>query len=232
MRSDRRSYVQRHEHEDMKLSDVYSSKKKLGDLVKDEDEPKGDVVFVASKYHDVQEKPRSREDHDGRHEDASHSHRRSGGEGYVKLDLSLCKNSAAHTASKNNLNRYIPLQGPPVDGDKEEQAKMEETRRAMSGRRAISLSLTGINCGHPCPQRCTDDYVPECAESNTGEKRVFINHCVMDDNSCKLGLTWKIRPLVDCVGSKKADVQQNRAFIDWMLRIGILDKKGRLNLTE
>ncbi|XP_063835965.1 uncharacterized protein LOC135085139 [Ostrinia nubilalis] len=101
-------------------------------------------------------------------------------------------------------------------------------RRSPSSRRSLNLEIDGSFCSHPCPTTCPDDYSPECAVTTKGQRKMFVNHCKLDFNSCSYGTVWHRRPLSECVGNKKADLRQNRAFIGWMQRIGIVDSKGRL----
>ncbi|CAB3258105.1 unnamed protein product [Arctia plantaginis] len=102
--------------------------------------------------------------------------------------------------------------------------------KSFSSRRSMSMNVYGNFCSHPCPVTCPDDYEPQCAISATGQRRVFMNHCKLDDNSCLFSVVWHMRPLSECVGGKKADMRQNRYFIGWMRQVGILDNKGKLVL--
>ncbi|RVE40031.1 hypothetical protein evm_015319, partial [Chilo suppressalis] len=95
---------------------------------------------------------------------------------------------------------------------------------------SFNKELDGRFCSHLCPSSCPEQYEPECAVSNKGERRVFMNHCKLDYNSCSYGTVWQKRPLAECVGGKKADLTRNSAFIGWMQRVGIVDNKGRLKL--
>ncbi|KAJ8704809.1 hypothetical protein PYW08_012129 [Mythimna loreyi] len=142
---------------------------------------------------------------------------------YKQVELTRCKNHRAHYETP------FSFKPRPYAYDKPE-AKPKETRRSSSSRRSMAKNLDGAFCSHPCPVTCTDDYDPQCAVSGTGQKRMFLNHCKLDLNSCFYGVVWHKKPLSDCVGGRKADMRQNRGFIGWMQRVGIVDKSGRLVL--
>uniref|UniRef100_A0A2H1VEH8 SFRICE_008459 n=1 Tax=Spodoptera frugiperda TaxID=7108 RepID=A0A2H1VEH8_SPOFR len=95
---------------------------------------------------------------------------------------------------------------------------------------SMSMDAKGRFCSHTCPSSCPEDYDPECAISATGQKRVFMNHCKLDQNSCFYSVVWHRSPLSECVGGEKAHLHQTRGFVGWMQRVGILDKKGHLVL--
>ncbi|XP_038220312.1 uncharacterized protein LOC119838437 [Zerene cesonia] len=109
--------------------------------------------------------------------------------------------------------------------------KFNETRRFLSSRRSLNMGVDGTFCSHSCPIHCTEEYDPQCALSPTGQRRVFLNHCKLDYESCFYNAVWHRRPLSECVGGKKADMRQNRGFIGWLQRVGIVDKRGRLVLS-
>ncbi|XP_028040169.1 uncharacterized protein LOC114250479 [Bombyx mandarina] len=141
---------------------------------------------------------------------------------YQQVDLGKCNNTAARYNE-----RPLPFKPIPVKSD---VANWNNTRR-FGSRRSLSMGINGQYCTHTCPASCPDSYDPQCAVSQTGQKKVFANHCKMDYNSCLYGVAWYMRPLSECVGGKKADLQQNRAFVNWMQRVGIVDNKGRLVLS-
>nr|XP_032514773.1 uncharacterized protein LOC116768207 [Danaus plexippus plexippus] len=141
---------------------------------------------------------------------------------YSVVSMDYCKGIARH-GSRVPIPMYMP--GPRL------KDKNIDTRRSIVSRRSLTKSVEGRNCDHECPASCTDDYKPQCAINAAGAKKVFLNHCQLDLNSCSHKLAWHLRPLSECVGGRKADMTQNRGFIGWMQRVGIVDKKGKLVLT-
>ncbi|CAH0731198.1 unnamed protein product, partial [Brenthis ino] len=144
---------------------------------------------------------------------------------YNIVPLEKCKNIGAHLVSRPFVFKPIPM---PLQNKPSIQ---NETRRSFSSRRSLNMGIDGSFCAHACPSSCTDDYDPQCAVSNSGVRKVFLNHCKLDYNSCLYKVVWHRRPLSECVGGKKADMTQNRGFIGWMQRVGIVDRKGRLVLS-
>ncbi|XP_052748437.1 uncharacterized protein LOC128200134 [Galleria mellonella] len=142
---------------------------------------------------------------------------------YTQVREEFCNNIAAHYSFKPYVYKFEE----PVE--KKEKTDIS-ARRSYSSRRSQNKGIDGHFCSHACPISCPEDYNPECALSNTGLRKVFANHCKLDYNSCAYRLVWQRRPLAECVGGKKADLQQNRGFIGWMQRIGIVDNRGRLVL--
>ncbi|XP_045525956.1 uncharacterized protein LOC123715142 isoform X2 [Pieris brassicae] len=159
-----------------------------------------------------------------------------------RLFLNECFFRKVNCAFKYANNRYkvVPIEHckniggrviPKPYAHKPNVVKKGDTRRSFSSRRTLNMGIDGAFCGHSCPDHCTEDYEPQCAVSANGERRVFVNHCVLDYNSCLYGAVWQRRPLSECVGGKKADLRQNRGFIGWLQRVGIVDKRGRLVLS-
>ncbi|CAG9566134.1 unnamed protein product [Danaus chrysippus] len=142
--------------------------------------------------------------------------------GYSVVSMDYCK-GIARRDSRAPMTMYMP--GPKL------KEKNIDTRRSIVSRRSLTKSVEGRNCDHECPVSCTDDYNPLCAINEVGARKVFLNHCQLDLNSCSHKLVWHLRPLSECVGGRKADMTQNRGFIGWMQRVGIVDKKGKLVLT-
>ncbi|XP_061727399.1 uncharacterized protein LOC133532657 [Cydia pomonella] len=93
---------------------------------------------------------------------------------------------------------------------------------------AMTANAEGLPCDHFCPVRCPDMYAPVCAYSFPKRARVFQNHCSLDLQSCNDGSVWQERALSECAGDVRAEVHERAAFIGWMQRMGILDKKGHL----
>ncbi|XP_045509129.1 uncharacterized protein LOC123704728 [Colias croceus] len=139
---------------------------------------------------------------------------------YKIMPMESCKNIGGRYSSRPFV--YVPQ---PV------ASRINETRRSFSSRRSLNMAIDGTFCSHSCPLHCTEDYDPQCAMSATGERRVFLNHCKLDYESCFYNAVWHRRPLSECVGGKKADMRQNRGFIGWLQRVGIVDKRGRLVLS-
>ncbi|XP_063899428.1 uncharacterized protein LOC110378954 [Helicoverpa armigera] len=141
---------------------------------------------------------------------------------YKQVTVDRCKTIGAHYMDRGFPYQPKPYPEKPVD-------KVEfDTRKVSASRRSMTMNYNGQFCSHPCPLSCPEDYDPQCAASNTGQKRVFLNHCKLDHNSCFYGVVWHKRPLAECIGHKKADMRSNRGFIGWMQRVGVVDKKGRL----
>ncbi|XP_063392200.1 uncharacterized protein LOC134677668 [Cydia fagiglandana] len=88
--------------------------------------------------------------------------------------------------------------------------------------------VTCLPCDHFCPVRCPEVYAPVCAYTYPQRARVFQNHCLLDLQSCNDGSVWQERALSECAGDVRAEVHERAAFIGWMQRMGILDKKGHL----
>ncbi|CAK1554299.1 unnamed protein product [Leptosia nina] len=137
---------------------------------------------------------------------------------YRSVSMEYCKNIGGRVLPKPYMSK------PSVE------IKLD-TRR-FSSRRTLNMGVDGTFCGHACPTHCTEEYDPQCAVSASGEWRVFVNHCQLDFNSCLHGAVWQRRPLSECVGGKKADMRQNRGFIGWLQRVGIVDKRGKLVLSK
>ncbi|XP_053622731.1 uncharacterized protein LOC128682175 [Plodia interpunctella] len=142
---------------------------------------------------------------------------------YKQVLKERCHNVGAHLLMRPRLVPHLPSPSPPTEN-------LNLKRRSFSSRRATNLDIHGRFCSHPCPSSCPDDYDPECAVSKRGEMKVFVNHCKLDLNSCFYGEFWHLRPLSECVGGKKADMRQNRAFIAWMQKAGMINNKGKLML--
>ncbi|XP_026747860.1 uncharacterized protein LOC113508892 [Trichoplusia ni] len=143
---------------------------------------------------------------------------------YRQVTVDRCKTIGAHYVEK-------PFAFKPKSFPMEKNAaKGVFPSRSSSSRRSMAMNYNGQFCSHPCPVSCPDEYDPQCAVSGTGQRRVFLNHCKLDYNSCFYGVVWHKRPLAECIGGKKADMRQNRGFIGWMQRVGIVDRKGRLVL--
>ncbi|XP_050676372.1 uncharacterized protein LOC126973223 [Leptidea sinapis] len=123
---------------------------------------------------------------------------------------------------------YFEFQPPRSRPQEQIHNQLNETRRMFSSRRSLSFGIDGQFCAHACPISCTEDYDPQCAVSSSGHRQVFLNHCKLDYNSCLNRIVWRRQPLSKCIGGKKADMRQNRGFIGWLQRVGIVDKKGRL----
>ncbi|KAJ2942454.1 hypothetical protein O0L34_g16059 [Tuta absoluta] len=150
---------------------------------------------------------------------------------YLQVDLDFCKNIATHvTRQYDNYPMYYQKIETQQIRPQKRRNDIEPTRR-FSGRRAMIMNEGGKYCSHACPTMCTDVYEPECALSASGLRRVFRNHCSLDLNSCEYQMLWRVRPLSECTGVMKADMHQNRAFIDWMQKSGIIDRKGKLVLN-
>ncbi|CAH2064981.1 unnamed protein product, partial [Iphiclides podalirius] len=149
---------------------------------------------------------------------------RNRGNRYKQVPIDKCAGTAA-VFSERPVFKLAPLKITPRP-----QLKQNDTRRSISSRRSLNMGPNGQFCSHPCPVSCTEEYDPQCAVSATGQKRVFLNHCKLDHNSCLYRAVWHRRPLSWCVGGKMADIQQNRGFIAWMQRNGVVDRKGRLAL--
>ncbi|XP_069364196.1 uncharacterized protein [Maniola hyperantus] len=143
---------------------------------------------------------------------------------YEIVPIENCKDIGAHY-----LTRPYVFKPKPLPAQKE--VANVETRRSFSSRRSLNMGVDGSFCGHACPASCTEDYDPQCAVSSSGQRRMFLNHCKLDHNSCMYKVVWHRRPLSECVGGRKADMTQNRGFIGWMQRVGIVDRKGRLMLS-
>ncbi|XP_075989847.1 uncharacterized protein LOC142985516 [Anticarsia gemmatalis] len=141
---------------------------------------------------------------------------------YIQVPSDRCRTIASHYGK--------PFAYKPKLFDLPKKTKEIGTRKSFSSRRSMSMNMNGEFCSHVCPVSCPEEYEPECAVSATGQRRVFMNHCEMDNNSCSFSVVWHKRPLAECVGGKKADMRQNRFFISWMQRVGILDNKGKLVL--
>ncbi|XP_013188940.2 uncharacterized protein LOC106133677 [Amyelois transitella] len=139
---------------------------------------------------------------------------------YKQVDNYRCRNVGAHLPIRPSVTPTPPTPAPP-----KQDLNM---RRSFSSRRSMNRGIDGSFCSHPCPSSCPDDYDPECAVSKKGERKVFVNHCKLDMNSCFYGEVWQQRPLAECVGGKKADMRQNRGFIAWMQRVGMVNNKGKL----
>ncbi|XP_041983657.1 uncharacterized protein LOC121736500 isoform X2 [Aricia agestis] len=121
---------------------------------------------------------------------------------------------------KDEFNRYVEV-------ELEKCAKIA-AHLPESPQESLSMGVDGRACQHDCPTYCTDVYVPECALSSSGQQKVFLNHCKLDLDSCLRDTVWYRRPLYECVGRKRTQVEQNREFIVWMQRSGLIDKKGKL----
>ncbi|XP_047543077.1 uncharacterized protein LOC125075380 [Vanessa atalanta] len=143
---------------------------------------------------------------------------------YELVTMDKCENIGGHYPK-------APYNYKPVSLYKPRQLPINETRRSFVSRRSMSVGIDGTHCGHACPISCTEDYEPQCAISSAGQRKVFLNHCKLDQNSCIQNVAWHRRPLSECVGGKKADMNQNRGFISWMQRVGIIDRNGRLVLS-
>ncbi|CAH2217444.1 jg10548 [Pararge aegeria aegeria] len=139
------------------------------------------------------------------------------------VPVEYCKNIGAHYLTRPYAFKPVPLP--------QNEAANVETRRTFASRRSLNMGVDGSFCAHACPASCTEEYDPQCALSSSGQRKVFLNHCKLDYNSCLYKVVWHRRPLSECVGGKKADMTQNRGFIGWMQRVGIVDKKGRLVLS-
>ncbi|XP_073966370.1 uncharacterized protein [Choristoneura fumiferana] len=154
---------------------------------------------------------------------------------YTVAPREKCATVGSHYPRRPDPPTFLPRPPSPAATGRREEEPPRETRRMMASRRALSTGVDGSPCSHPCPVHCPDDYTPECAITITAalsqQARVFLNHCQLDLHSCSTGSVWQRRPLADCVGNKKAEVQNNRAFIGWMQRVGIVDKKGRMVLA-
>ncbi|CAK1592501.1 unnamed protein product [Parnassius mnemosyne] len=142
---------------------------------------------------------------------------------YKQVPAEKCNNVGAQYSERPFV--YIPHPLPTP-----KPAIVRNERRSFSSRRSMSMGSDGQFCSHACPASCTDDYEPQCGISATGQKRVFLNHCKLDFNSCFYRVVWHVRPLSWCVGGQMADMRQNRGFIAWLQRVGIVDKKGKLVL--
>ncbi|CAH2083319.1 unnamed protein product [Euphydryas editha] len=143
---------------------------------------------------------------------------------YELVNMDKCKNIGGHYQTRSYNFKLIPV-------ITKKTLNNNETRRNFPSRRSLSMGIDGAFCGHTCPISCTEDHDPQCAISNTGHRKVFLNHCKLDQNSCINNLVWHRRPLSECVGGRKADMNQNRGFISWMQRAGMIDKNGRLILN-
>ncbi|KAL0808842.1 hypothetical protein ABMA28_012513 [Loxostege sticticalis] len=145
---------------------------------------------------------------------------------FIDMPVDMCKHIGGHHREKPE--RPFVLNAPQPILPRETPAPPVERRISSASRRSLNIEVDGTFCSHDCPTSCPEDYSPECAVTTKGQRKVFVNHCKLDYNSCSYGTVWHKRPLSDCVGNKKADLQQNRAFIGWMQRVGIVDNKGRL----
>ncbi|XP_059050339.1 uncharacterized protein LOC131845310 [Achroia grisella] len=143
---------------------------------------------------------------------------------YTKVPNVHCQNIGVHYSVRPYVyksERVVAVEKKNIDLN---------ARKSYSSRRSQNKDINGRFCSHRCPISCPDDYDPECAVSTTGRRKVFSNHCKLDYDSCTYSVIWQRRPLAECVGGKKADLQQNRGFIGWMQRVGIVDNRGRLVL--
>ncbi|XP_050360270.1 uncharacterized protein LOC126780056 [Nymphalis io] len=143
---------------------------------------------------------------------------------YDIVTMDKCDNIGGHYPK-------VPYSYRPMSIFQPKELRNNETRRSFVSRRSLSLGIDGAHCEHTCPISCTEDYDPQCAVSSAGQRKVFINHCKLDQSSCIQNVAWYRRPLSECVGGKKADMNQNRGFISWMQRVGIIDRNGRLVLS-
>ncbi|XP_045456277.1 uncharacterized protein LOC123666115 [Melitaea cinxia] len=143
---------------------------------------------------------------------------------YDVVNMEKCKRIGGHYKTRSYNFKPIPV----ID---KKTFTNNETRRSFSSRRSLNMGIDGTICGHKCPISCTEDHDPQCAISNTGHRKVFLNHCQLDQNSCINNIVWHRRPLSECVGGRKADMNQNRGFIAWMQRAGMIDRNGRLVLN-
>ncbi|XP_068627118.1 uncharacterized protein [Battus philenor] len=141
---------------------------------------------------------------------------------YKKVQMRNCDNIAMRT-----LERPLVVPNKVIN---EAVTIRNDTRISFPSRRSLNKGVDGQFCSHLCPGSCTDDYDPQCAVSGAGEKRVFLNHCKLDQNSCSYKVVWYRRPLSWCVGGKKADLRENRGFVAWLQRAGLVDGKGRLSM--
>ncbi|CAH1642682.1 unnamed protein product [Spodoptera littoralis] len=144
---------------------------------------------------------------------------------YIRLPLDKCKTTGTH-----QVERPFSFTPKIYNFDKVETKPESLIRKGYASRRSMTMTAKGEFCSHPCPAACPDNYDPECAISATGQKRVFMNHCKLDENSCFYSVVWHRSPLSVCVGGDKANIHQSRSFISWMQRVGILDAKGHLVL--
>ncbi|XP_050556568.1 uncharacterized protein LOC118280905 [Spodoptera frugiperda] len=145
---------------------------------------------------------------------------------YKQVPPDKCQTVGAHLAER-------PFSfTPKIYNFEKAEPKPEsfDRRKGFAARRSMSMDAKGRFCSHTCPSSCPEDYDPECAISATGQKRVFMNHCKLDQNSCFYSVVWHRSPLSECVGGEKAHLHQTRGFVGWMQRVGILDKKGHLVL--
>ncbi|XP_041983656.1 uncharacterized protein LOC121736500 isoform X1 [Aricia agestis] len=150
---------------------------------------------------------------------------------YVEVELEKCAKIAAHLPeSPQEYVQNVPIITEEVRVPKRRIniKKQNKIRRSFKSRRSLSMGVDGRACQHDCPTYCTDVYVPECALSSSGQQKVFLNHCKLDLDSCLRDTVWYRRPLYECVGRKRTQVEQNREFIVWMQRSGLIDKKGKL----
>ncbi|XP_072946633.1 uncharacterized protein [Epargyreus clarus] len=140
---------------------------------------------------------------------------------YILVEMNKCKHIGSHSIRRPD--DFQPIALPLSD--------LEETRRSFASRRSLNTNMNGISCAHTCPIACTEKYEPQCAATPSGQHKTFLNHCQLDYHSCVYNIEWQIRPLSECVGGKKADMRQNRGFIAWMQKVGIVDNRGRLVLS-
>ncbi|KAF9406470.1 hypothetical protein HW555_013170, partial [Spodoptera exigua] len=103
---------------------------------------------------------------------------------YKPVELEKCKTVGTH-----NAERPFSFQPRNYNFEKvQTQTETPDGRRVHAKRRSLTLITDGVFCSHPCPVSCPEDYDPQCAISVTGQKRVFVNHCQLDYNSCFYGV--------------------------------------------
>ncbi|XP_037972382.2 uncharacterized protein LOC105388971 [Plutella xylostella] len=155
-----------------------------------------------------------------------------------KVNCGLNHDSNRYTIVEPNYCEHVGRHGQPPPPNyrpstnysyrKKQDLPPLETRRLMASKRSQNMDINGQFCFHICPIVCPDQYEPECAISETGQKRVFMNHCHLDMSSCKEDTAWRAQPLVQCVGEEAAENKQTRSFVAWMQNVGVVDARGRL----
>ncbi|XP_048003062.1 uncharacterized protein LOC125239491 [Leguminivora glycinivorella] len=143
---------------------------------------------------------------------------------YRTVSIDQCDGVGSHLPPQEHTG-WIQYQPRPLP--RSQPSGGQTSGRRTNSRRAMTANADGLPCNHYCPTRCPDMYTPVCAYTSN-RARVFQNHCQLDLQSCSDGSVWQERALAECAGDVRAEVHERAAFISWMQRMGILDKKGHL----
>ncbi|XP_063371995.1 uncharacterized protein LOC134660198 [Cydia amplana] len=146
---------------------------------------------------------------------------------YRTVSIDQCDGVGSHLPPQEQTG-WLQYQPRPLPRSQPSGGGGQSSGRRSASRRAMTSNPNGLPCDHFCPVRCPEVYAPVCAYTYPERARVFQNHCLLDLQSCNDGSVWHERALSECAGDVRAEVHERAAFIGWMQRMGILDKKGHL----